>query len=158
MPSFFPVSSGYLLPNYFTVLANFVNATWNTVASHEIAVVTGLVHVMIIIECDGTLTDAADGASIQFGFEGATNTWIASTGAAGAGGSTIDDDEIWSDNTPLDKEGTTSSVIIDKVINGLDIGYEITGAALTGGALRFHVYWEPLAPGSLCAEGAGGSL
>jgi hypothetical protein len=81
--------------NYFNVTADMSNATWNTIASHEIAQVTGMVRVRILIECTETLADAADGASIQFGREGSTAAFIASTGAAGAGGNTINAGEIW---------------------------------------------------------------
>jgi hypothetical protein len=47
---------------------------------------------------------------------------------------------------------------MDYVINGLDIGYEITGAALTGGVLVFHCVWEPLNDSGLVEAGAGGTL
>ena len=83
------------LPNYFTVTADMTSATWNTIASHEIATTTGLVHYIVIPECTATLTDAADGASIQLGIEGATTALIASTGAAGAGANTIATGEFW---------------------------------------------------------------
>ena len=47
---------------------------------------------------------------------------------------------------------------MDYVSNGLDIGYEIKGEALTTGTLVFHCVWEPLnAPGAVAA-GAGGAL
>ena len=35
--------------------------------------------------------------------------------------------------------------MLDKVVsNGLDIGYEIKTDTLTGGAITFHCWWEPL--------------
>lgn len=148
------------LPSYFSVTADMTSATWNTIASHEIATVTGLVHMMIVVECTGTLTDAADGASIQFGQEGSTAALIASTGAAGAGGNTINAGEIWIDASPADTMVLrTNFQALDFIIgNGLDIGYEITGAALTGGTLVFHVYWEPISSTGNVTAGTGASL
>jgi hypothetical protein len=37
-------------------------------------------------------------------------------------------------------------------------GYEITGAALTGGVLEFHCVWVPLSSDGLVEAGAGGAL
>lgn len=150
----------YNAANYFAVTADMTSATWNTQASHETATVTGMVRVMILIECTGTLTDAADGASIQFGYEGATSGWIGSTGAAGAGGNGLAAGEIWIDATPADLQAAfATAFVVDKVIaGGLDIGYEITGAALTGGTLVFHTWWWPLNATGAVAAGAGGAL
>lgn len=144
-------------PFYTKVTADLSSATWNTAAKHEVFTVTGLVRMRIFIECTETLVDAADGASIQFGVESATNAFIASTGAAGAGGNTISTGEVWIDNSPADVQ-YASTAILDKVVNGEDVGYEITGAALTDGTLVFHCYWEPLNATGNIVEGAGGTL
>lgn len=148
------------LSNYFTVSVDFTSSTWNTVASHEFATVTGMVYVTIIPECTSTLTDAADGASIQMGIEGSTNAMIGSTGAAGAGGNTINTGEIWADNTPTDlviNQGGIDQLSF-LVPAGKDIGFEITGAALTGGSMIFHIFWEPIDSTGAVTAGAGGSL
>ena len=157
-----PKTGSGRLPNSFTVTADMTSATWNTIASHEIATVTGLVHFIIIPHCTSTLTDAADGASIQFGVEGSTAALIASTGAAGAGANTIATNEFWLDATPADlvTNRTAEDALEFWVDGGLDVGYEITGAALTGGTLKFEVFWEPgdSAGAGTVAAGAGGSL
>lgn len=89
----------------------------------------------------------------------ATNAFIASTAAAGKGGAGIAAGEVWCDATPADTYGNTSSLILDKVIaGGMDVGYEITGAALTGGVLEFHCVWVPLSSDGLVEAGAGGAL
>ena len=55
--------------------------------------------------------------------------------------------------------GNASPQILDKVVSGgLDVGYEITGAALTGGSLEFHCVWVPLDDNGLVEAGAGGTL
>src|SRR3990167_8761912 len=117
---------------------------WNTQAVHEVFTVTGLVRVQLLVSCSETLVDAADGASIQFGFEGATTALIASTGAAGAGGNTVAINELWIDNSPADTYATFANAVFNYIVYGLDIGYEITGAALTNGTLDFHCWWEPI--------------
>lgn len=155
-----PTRDAYRLANYFTVTADMTSATWNTAASHEIATVTGMVRMIIVPECTSTLTDAADGASIQLGHESSTTALIGSTGAAGAGGNTLSTGEIWIDTSPADVFALTSNArALDFIIaGGLDVGYEITGAALTGGTLVFHVFWEPINATGNVAAGAGGAL
>jgi len=148
------------LPNYFTVLADMTSATWNTQAKHEIATVTGAVHMIVIPEITGTLTDTADGASMQLGDELVTTSLIASTQCAGGGGKTFSTGEVWVDSS--------ASVVLTKrslfepldfiITNGYDIGYEITGAALTGGSVTFHVFWEPISSTGSVSAGAGGNL
>lgn len=146
--------------NHFVVRADIsaAAATWGTVASHEYATVTGLVRVRVLVECVETLTDAADLATIQLGVEGTTNSWIAATPAAGFTAISIATGEIWFDATPTEKEGNTTTLLFDKIVNGLDLGYEVAGEALTGGKLDFHVWWEPLNSTGLVDAGAGGSL
>jgi hypothetical protein len=149
----------YNATGYLAVTADMTSATWNTQAVHEVFTVTGMVRMRMLIECTGTLEDAADGASIQFGYEGATNGIITTTQAAGAGGNTITAGEIWLDATPADTVTAFSSAVLDRVVpGGLDVGYEITGAALTGGALVFHCWWEPLNATGAVAARAGGVL
>ena len=144
--------------NYIAVVADMTSATWNAVATQETLAVTGLCRVRTWVNCTGTLTDAADAAFIQYGVAGTTNALIAVTGAAGNGGDTISDGELWIDATPTDTYAWTANTIFDIVTDGIDIGYEITGAALTGGSLVFHYIWEPLEVGASCVAGAGGAL
>jgi len=148
-----------LASNHIAVTADMTSATWNTAASHEVFTVTGTVRMWLWVLCTDTLTDAADAADIQFGVAGATNAFIASTAAAGNGGAGIAAGEVWCDATPADTYGNASSLILDKIVSGgLDVGYEITGAALTGGALEFHCVWVPLDGTGNVEAGAGGTL
>lgn len=148
-----------LASNHIAVTATMTSATWNTAASHEVFTVTGAVRMWIWILCTDTLTDAADAADIQFGVAGATDAFIGATAAAGKGGAAIAAGEIWCDTSPAETYGNASSLILDKVIvGGLDVGYEITGAALTGGVLVFHCVWVPLDNDGNVVAGAGGSL
>lgn len=135
------------------------SATWNTVASHEVFATEGTVRMRMLILCTETLTDAADAATIQFGYAGSTAAFIAATNAAGAGGDTIAANEIWVDATPADVAGDTDTMVLDKTITGgLDVGYEIAGEALTDGTLVFHCWWEDLDGSGNVVAGAGGAL
>ena len=148
-----------LASNHIAVTATMTAATWNTAASHEVFTVTGTVRMWLWVLCTGTLTDAADAADIQFGVAGATDAFIAVTAAAGKGGAGIAVNEVWCDATPADTYGNSSSLILDKIVSGgLDVGYEITGAALTGGVLVFHCVWVPLDDNGLVVAGAGGAV
>lgn len=145
--------------NYLSVTADMASATWNTAASHEVFTVTGLVRMVVLIQCTETLVDAADGASIQFGHESSTTAFIGSTGAAGAGGNGIAAGEIWCDTSPADVAGAPGTLAIDRIVaGGLDVGYEITGAALTDGTLVFHCWWVPISADGSVVAGAGGTL
>lgn len=154
-----PARNSIRLKHYFAVTADFTSATWNTVASHEIATVTGMVYMFILPECTATLTDAADLARIQLGMTDIPEAIIGSTGAAGLAGSTINVGELWFNTTP---SLLATQINLDGlrvvVANGNDVGYEITGAALTGGTMIFHVWWEALDSTGAVVAGAGGVL
>lgn len=147
-------------PNYFVVTADMTSATWNTQAQHEIATVTGMVRMCIIPQVTATLTDAADGASIQLGIEGSTSAIIGSTGAAGAGGNTLSTNEFWVDTSPADVICTEANLgaLTFTVGGGLDVGYEITGAALTGGTILFHIWWIKQDSTGAVTAGTGATL
>ena len=143
-------SANYASSNHVQVSVDLSNATWNTVASHEVFTITGLVRMKLWIECTENVAGAG---AIQFGVEGATNAFIASTT-----GTDLDANDLWYDATPTVVYDISQYVIMDYVVNGLDVGYEITGAALTDGTLVFHCVWEPLNSTGAVVAGAGGSL
>lgn len=136
--------------NYLEVEADMSSATWNTVATHEVLTVTGAARIILIPVCTVDLTDGGGGA-IQAGDEAATNGLIASTTA-----NTIDADEFWLTTTPAKRYAKSS--VLDFIVNGLDIGYEITGAALTGGTLKFKAWWIPLDAAATVVAGTGAAL
>lgn len=151
-------ANGYLTanaPNYLSVTANLGTSTWNTVASHEVFTVSGMVHVRIIAECTETGNDTSgDTSTIQLGFAGATDDLIAAT--------QVDDlaaGELWYDATPATSYDTVANVVLERIVNnGIDIGYEIAGEAATDGTLVFHCWWEPLNATGAVTAGAGGTL
>ncbi|HYE76650.1 MAG TPA: hypothetical protein VEI97_01560, partial [bacterium] len=153
-----PAPLAYLegLPrNYFSVTADFTSATWNTAASHEIATVTGAARLVILPQVTGAPTSAGSAATLVLGDETTSNSLIASTDAEN-----LAVGEWWFDAT--DTRTVASRTIYEKldflVHNGKDIGYTIGTEALTGGSIKFNVFWEPLDATGHVAAGAGGAL
>jgi len=144
-----------LAEQYLCVTVDMTSATWNTVATHEIFTVTGGVEMKIIAECTDSLTAGA-GATIGLGVEGATAAFIADTDFA-----LIDVGEIW--DTAVDgtitQYGDTSAVGLTKrIFGGLDVGYEVKVAALTGGVIKFYCHWTPLNDTGTVVAGTGAEL
>lgn len=140
--------------NYIAVTADFTNATWNTVAAHEILTVTGAVHLIILPEVAGSVTSGGVPGMI-LGDETTTNSLIA-TGDVTA----LATGEWWFDTTYTRTVGLRAQInALDFVVaNGKDIGYTITANALTGGSIVFHCWWEPINATGSVAAGAGGVL
>lgn len=137
--------------NSGSVAITFAAGTTGSVATHEILTVTGLVRIRMIAVCS---TNVAGTGSIQLGTEDATNGWIASTT-----GTDIDAGEIWIDATPTETNGNYSTLVLDKVVNGVDVGYEVTANTLTGGVVTFYYWWEPLnSTGAVVAADGTGAL
>jgi len=137
--------------NYIRITADMASATWNTDATHEILTVTGLVRVVILAECTESLVGA--GATISLGTEAVADAWIADTTA-----DDIDAGQLWYDAAAHVTNINTATAIVDKVVIGEDIGYEIDTAALTDGTMVFHCWWQPISAGSVVVAGAGGAL
>ena len=145
--------------NYLVVTADMSSATWNTATTHEVFTVTGMVRMRVLVECTGTLQDAADLATISLGDEVTAASFIAATDAAGKNATTISAGELWCDATPADVVTAFATAVLDRIVPaGLDVGYTIGGEALTGGSLVFHCWWEPLNATGAVAAGAGGVL
>lgn len=160
---------------YIHLPVSFASATWNkTATSHEILTVTGNVRVKIFPVCTTSLTVAAGGGgSISLGIAGDTDYYL-----PGIVVTEIDGGEIWTGvtsyiNTSLPMEsgvtgatahfagtnGSPPKAILDYVVtNGVDIGYCLNSKNCNAGVIQFHVWWEPLTPGSFVTAGAGGTL
>jgi hypothetical protein len=138
-------SVAYNSSNYLAVPITFVAGTTGTVATHELFTVTGLVKIKIIAE---VTVNVAGTGSIQLGTEDTTDAIIAVTA-----GTDLDAEELWYDATPTTKIDTTTTVILDKIVNAADIGYEISVGTLTSGAITFHCWYTPLnATGAVVAS------
>ena len=162
MPSYFPQTDWRTV----TVTVDFTSGTWNTVNTHELFTVTGAVDVLLSNRCTTSMTDAADGGMISLGVETDPDLLITSTSFSAATG--IDAGRFWFSNTtqvsdafpPTTGMAPQNGAIIPRSIIGLDIGYEITVEAATGGVIEFVCMWRPsngVGSGSVVA-GAGGAL
>ena len=140
--------------NKLTVTADLSSATWNTVASHEIAVVTGLVRVQILPLCTVTGDDTSGNTgTISLGWDGTVAGMIAAT--------EVDDlaaGEFWYDATPTTTGEAFATAVLDFVLDGKDIGYTIATEAAVAGSIKFHIWWIPLESGATVTAGEGGTF
>lgn len=155
MPSYFPNKATVKLNNYFTVTADMTSVTWNTVAAHEIATITGAVHMIIIPQITGSLTSGASLATLVLGDETVTNSLIPITTAAN-----LALGEWWvdADTTRTVISRTLLNAVDFTIGNGKDVGYTVATEAFTGGSILFHCYWEPMDSTGAVVAGAGGIL
>lgn len=125
----------------------------STIAEHELFTVTGLVQIKIVCMVDATLTQV-DG-DIQLGIAGTTNNLIATTPEQ-----LLTIGEFWYDATPDTLVDIPGSAILERVLNGQDIGYEITTNVIDVGALTFMLEWKPLSPGAviIASDGSAGAI
>lgn len=140
--------------NKLVVTADLSSATWNTVAAHEIAVVTGLVRMQVLAVCTTTGDDTSGNTStIALGVEGDTAALIAAT--------QVDDllaGELWYDATPTTRTDKWANAVIDFPVDGWDVGFTIAGEAATAGVIEFHIWWMPLEEGATVVAGEGGAF
>jgi len=151
--------ASYGHPNYLAVATGTFDTTgtWSTVASHEIATVTGMVRMTIIPEVVTTVASVSDTGTIQLGDEVATDSIIA---ASTLGSGLMAAGELWVDATLTRTILTRTQLNAIEIVvaGGQDIGYEVATNAISGGSMIFHIYWTPLDATGAVAAGAGGIL
>ncbi len=149
---------GFDTPNYIAVTTGTFDTTgtWSTVASHEIATVTGLVKMLIIPQCTASVVSVSDGGTIELEDETTTESIIA-TSTLGAG--VMVTNELWVDAT-LTRTILTQTQLnaITIIVSELDIGYEVKTQALSSGTIVFHIFWTPMSSTGAVVAGAGGTL
>ena len=150
-------------PNYFTVVADMTSATWNTVAAHEIATVTGVVRMQIIAEVTATVITVGTNGTIALGYQGNTSAIFSATAldAALTGDvfSAVYGSAATTPASGADAQSSLTHGIFDVVVvGGLDVGYTIATNAGTTGNITFHIWWQPLSSTGAVTAGAGGVL
>ncbi len=150
-------------PNYFTVTADMTSATWNTATAHEIATVTGVVRMQILVEVTATVVTVGTNGTIALGYEGNTSAIFSATALDAALTGDVFSAVYGSAATTVaagaDAQSSLTHAIQDVVVvGGLDVGYTIATNAATTGALVFHVWWQPLSSTGAVVAGAGGVL
>lgn len=146
--------------NRTIVSIDFTSATWNTVASHEVFTVTGMVLVTVFWRCTEDLASGGAG-EIQFGREGATNEYTATQVITGIdAGEFIEPGVATGGVTNAESGAFINSATTDAMmfLDGLDIGYEVSVAALTDGTIQGICFWTPISADGLVVAGAGGVL
>jgi len=152
-------AASFSSPNYLAVSTGVFDTTgtWSTVASHEIATVTGLVRMIIIPECTVSVDSVSNTGTIELGDEvGSTSIIAASTLGAGV----MVAGELWTDATLTRTILTQTQIDATTIVvgQGQDIGYEVKTNALSAGTIVFHIFWTPLDSTGAVAAGAGGTL
>lgn len=143
-------SVNYNRTNYFAVTLDGTSATWNTVATHTIAVVTGTCRLRIVPVCGSDL-GSGGAATLTLGHSTDADAFIASTGF-----DDLDTGTVWFTATPA--AGIVWSSCVDVAVASTSVGYEIGTAALNAGTVVFHVWWEPLDSTGSVAAGDGSAL
>lgn len=157
--------------NHIGVTADFSSATWNTMATHEVLTITGIVRLIVFIHC----TESLAGALSLIAIGNATDTGALMRGspqdvtavdagdfldyASGdfAAGASADGGfgGLWN------PEGAArhGNCLLDYIpLSGIDIGYELLDAPATDGTIEFHFWWWPLSVGATAVAGTGGAL
>jgi hypothetical protein len=137
--------------NHIAVTADMTSATWNTQASHEVFVVTGLVRMTLWVQVVTALASTLAGATINLGIEGATDQFNDTVEAFFTGA------QVWTVGNP-GKAQSFSGSIIDYLLYDSDVGYEIVTEPLISGSLIFHCVWEPFSAGATVTAGDGSPL
>ena len=149
----------YSHTNYLAVATGTFDTSgvWSTVASHEIATVTGAVRMTIIAECVTGVGSASDTGTISLGDEVTANSIIA---ASTLGENAMAAGELWVDATLTRTilTRTQLNAVEFAVAGGQDIGYTVAINAISSGSMVFHIYWTALDATGAVAAGAGGAL
>lgn len=109
------------------------DGTIGAIGASTLFTVTGTVLVRVLAVCSEDLASA--GGTIEVGITGNTASLIAQITAT-----TLDDGEIWVDNSPA----TVAAIGSQKILNGTSISEKITGATVTDGTLAYFCLWVPL--------------
>ncbi len=149
--------------NYFTVVADMTSATWNTVAAHEIATITGAVRIQVLIETTATVVTVGTNGTLALGYAGNTAAIFSATALDAAVTNDVWTAVYGSAATTVvggaDAKSALTSAIFDVVVvGGVDMGYTIATNAGTTGDLTFHIWWTPLDATGAVVAGAGGVL
>lgn len=167
-----PWYSGRGGTNYLEVTtgAQSVDSTWSSVATHEVATITGPVELWIVCY-DSVAYTGADSLLILFESQTSVGRYAKND---------VDAGEIVSWNVPPaagvtvvsyvadlttsisimgnGQTSTVTSIIHALSTGGLDFGYQIQTASAPSGILVFKIWWRDLNGASAVVAGAGGSL
>lgn len=146
-------SLNYNRTNSGSFSASFSTTAHKTTGEHKILDVTGVVRIRILPVCTASLTVNGTSGTISLGTNASVTDLIAATTAT-----VIDASEIWTSKTDANiAKQVLQSEAIDFISNAQDVGYNIGTSNLTGGAMTFYYWWEPLSSTGAVTVAAGGT-
>ena len=140
------------------VTVDFSLAAWNTAATHRVFLVSGLVRMVMFYNITASLTSGG-AALIAFGSSLSTGEYAAAQAFTGLttgvhvrpGGSFASRSYAW-------LSWFVNSNGADMISGGINNGYEITVAAMTGGTMDAYCFWTPISDGSTVTAGTGAAF
>lgn len=134
-------------------------AAWNTVATHEVFTVTGTVKYKVLYLVTADLTSGGS-ATLTFGREGAADSLAGSQAFSGldAGEVVIPGGSNAAISASVTHDANATAGRGSDYVTGLDLGYEIGTAALTGGTMKAYCWWTPITADGNVAAGTGAAL
>lgn len=156
-----PLPGTPLLGQYKTKTSiDFTQVAWNTVANHRVFTVTGMVRAIVFYDVTGNLASGG-GATISFG----DTTAVANYSAAQAFGNLLATNFVVPaltiatvKQTGQFMDYTVSAYQSDSIYKGVNIGFAIAVAALTGGTIDAYCFWTPINDAGLVVPATGGAL
>ena len=108
---------------------------------HTLFLVTGVVRVAILAVVTTTLTGSS--ATIKMGSEVDPDGFMGATTATGMAVG-----EVWNDTTPVITLQNPEVVLAEKIVANSNLVQEVETANITGGAIDYYCFWQPLSPGA----------
>jgi ABC-type nitrate/sulfonate/bicarbonate transport system substrate-binding protein len=146
------------LANRLEVTIDGTVAAWNTVATHEVFTVTGMVRAQVYYLVT-TQVGSAGAAQIAFGVAGGTGAFAAAQVVTGLAatvfampGGTVD---TATEYVAYQSGGTIAA---DVILSEVDLGYEVSVAALNAGVIKAVCFWTPISSDGLIVAGTGAAL
>lgn len=140
--------------NYLSVSLNFSSDLWNTIGSHRLFTVNGLVRMKLIARIVSDCSDGGGGlGTISFGVTGSTGAFISSSCKI----NDLSAGELWYATTSAVKQISYASMI-DRIVNNVNVGITIATHAAVSGIINFNCLWYAFEPDSVVSPSYGGVL
>lgn len=131
-------------------------AAWNTQAFQRMLTVSGVVRLKMTAVCELTPTSAGGTATIKLGTYHATAP-VDFIPAGDTVATLIETGQLFCGSLSADnlRSRSADNAVIDKVVNGDNVGITVATQNLTAGKIRLYVDWEAISDGANVLAGAG---
>lgn len=154
------------LTNRLVVSVDASLAAWQTVATHRVATVTGLVRIWPVMHYLTQWTSGTSTATVQWGYTGYTTSVCNARAVTELTGRRIQRYNASAQSLiPLVATGgyLGASQYNDALVDGSDpafrnFGYEVLVEALTAGTANIYIFWTPISSDGNVVAAAGGAL